>query len=379
MGQAEQAGALQRTDQASSGLVAGGTVRNDFGDHGVVVRADGLARCQAVVHAHAFACGRVPERNIATLRQEAVVGIFGIQAHFDGVSVQWHLLLRQRQGLATGHGDLPGHQVQPGDALGHRVFDLQPRVHLQKVKAPFAVEQKLDGAGADIVHGARRGHRRRAHLRAQCGRDRRGGRFLEHLLVPTLDRAVALAQVDDVAVLVAEDLDFDMARLDHRALQDQLFAAEGVAGFRAGTDQGDRQVLRVFDQPHAAPAAARRRLDHDRETDLGSFREQRGIGLVGTLIARHAGHARRQHQAFGAGLVAHFQDGLRVRADEHQPGVQASLRKAVVLGQESVAGVYRISARAARRRQQRCDVEVALAYWRRADAHGLVGQSDMQR
>ena len=75
-----------------------------------------------------------------------------------------------------------------------------------------------------------------------------------------------------------------------------------------------------------------------KETDLGSFCEQRGIELVGALIARHAGYARRQHQAFGAGLVAHFQDGLRFRADEHQPGVQASLRKAVVLGQEAVAG-----------------------------------------
>ena len=233
--------------------------------------------------------------------------------------------------------------------------------------------------GADVVHGARSRHRRRAHLLAQLGRDRRGGRFLEHLLVPALDRAVAFAQVDDVAVLVAEDLDFDMARLNHRALQDELFAAEGVACFRAGAGQGDREVLRVFDQSHASPATARRRLDHDRETDLGSLREQRGIGLVGALIARHAGHARRQHQAFGAGLVAHFQDGLRVRADEHQPGVQASLRKAVVLGQEAVAGVYRVGTGAARRRQQRRNVEVALPYRRRADAHCLVGQGNMQR
>jgi hypothetical protein len=41
--------------------------------------------------------------------------------------------------------------------------------------------------------------------------------------------------------------------------------------------------------------------------------------------------------------------------------------------------VYRVGACAARRRQQRRNVEVALAYRRRADAHGLVGQGDMQR
>ena len=284
-----------------------------------------------MINAHAFARGRAPERDIAALRQETGVGVFSIQAHFDGVPVQLDLLLRQRQGLASGHGDLPRDQVQAGDALGHRVLDLQPRVHLQEIEMAVAVQQELDRAGADVVHGARRRHRRRAHFFAQRGRDRRGGCLLEHLLVATLDRAVALAQVNDVAVFVAEDLDFDVARLDHRAFEDELFAAEGVACFRAGTDQCDRQVLRVFDQPHAASAAARCCLDHDRKADLAGFPEQRSIGLVGALVAGHAGHVRRQHQALGAGLVAHLQDGLRVRADEHQPGVQASLRKAVVL------------------------------------------------
>ena len=124
------------------------------------------------------------------------------------------------KGSPRGHGDLPCHQVKAGDALGHRVFDLQPCVHLQKVEMSFAIQQKLDRAGADVVHGARRRHRRRAHPRAQLGRDCGGGGFLEHLLVPTLDRAIALAEMNDVAMPVAEDLDFDVARFQHRAFED---------------------------------------------------------------------------------------------------------------------------------------------------------------
>ena len=39
-----------------------------------------------------------------------------------------------------------------------------------------------------------------------------GGRFLDHLLVAALEGAVALEQVDDVALAVGEDLHLDVAR-----------------------------------------------------------------------------------------------------------------------------------------------------------------------
>ena len=47
----------------------------------------------------------------------------------------------------------------------------------------------------------------------------RRGRLLDQLLVAALDRAVALAQVDHVAVRVGEHLDLDVARILQVALQ----------------------------------------------------------------------------------------------------------------------------------------------------------------
>ena len=41
----------------------------------------------------------------------------------------------------------------------------------------------------------------------------RRGAFLDDLLVAALHGAVALAEVDDVAVLVADDLEFDVVRI----------------------------------------------------------------------------------------------------------------------------------------------------------------------
>ena len=51
-----------------------------------------------------------------------------------------------------------------------------------------------------------------AHLAAHLLGQRRRRRLLDQLLVPALDRALALAEVDDVAVVIAEDLELDVAR-----------------------------------------------------------------------------------------------------------------------------------------------------------------------
>ena len=119
----------------------------------------------------------------------------------------------QRQRLAGGDAQLPFDQVEPGDHLGHRMLDLQPRVHLHEVEALAAgLDDELDRAGADIADRARRRDRRLAHAPARSPVEARRRRLLDHLLVAALDRAVALEQVHDVAVRVGEDLDLDVAR-----------------------------------------------------------------------------------------------------------------------------------------------------------------------
>ena len=60
--------------------------------------------------------------------------------------------------------------------------------------------------------------------------DRDGRRLLEDLLVAALHRALALAEVRDGAVLVAEDLDLDVAARGDVALEQQRVVAERVGG-----------------------------------------------------------------------------------------------------------------------------------------------------
>ena len=129
------------------------------------------------------------------------------------------LVLAQGQRLATGHTQLPLHQVLPGDGLGDRMLHLQAGVHLHKEKGHGAIglllHDELHRPRAHIVHGTGRRHRRLAHRLAKLGRHARRGRFFQHFLVAPLHRAVALKQVHAVALGVAKHLNLDVARALH--------------------------------------------------------------------------------------------------------------------------------------------------------------------
>ena len=64
------------------------------------------------------------------------------------------LLRAQRQLQPFGDVQLPGHQIEAGDQFGPRVLHLETGVHLQKVKRPARIQQKFDGASADVIHCA---------------------------------------------------------------------------------------------------------------------------------------------------------------------------------------------------------------------------------
>ena len=76
----------------------------------------------------------------ADRRQEARVRILGVDARLDRVAVDRELVLRLRQRLAGRDAQLPFDEIEPGDHLGDRMLDLQPRVHLHEVERAVARE-----------------------------------------------------------------------------------------------------------------------------------------------------------------------------------------------------------------------------------------------
>ena len=102
---------------------------------------------------------------------------------------------------------------------------------------PRRLEQELDRAGVLVTDRPCEGDGVGVQARRDGGVEVRGGRDLDHLLVAPLHRAVALAQVDAVAMQVGKHLHFDVARVQHRTLDEQLAIAKTGQRLRARAGQ----------------------------------------------------------------------------------------------------------------------------------------------
>ena len=200
---------------------------------------------------------RVPGPDAADRRHEVLVRVFRIDPRLDGMAVERDLVLRQRQLFAERHPQLPFDQVDAGDQFGDGMLDLQPRVHLDEEHI-LAVGDEFDGAGADIIDRAGGFARGGADRLALGGVQRRRRRFLDHLLMPPLQRAFALEQRQQIAVAVADDLHLDVTRVLDEFFDQHAVVAERRLGLALGADDGGRKFTGRI-APPACRARRRRR------------------------------------------------------------------------------------------------------------------------
>jgi hypothetical protein len=97
------------------------------------------------------------------------------------------------------------------------MLDLQPCVHFDEpecvgAQSACAIGDEFDRTRAAVAHCLRGSYRRSADVLAQCCRHVRRGRFLDHLLMAPLQRAIPFAEVDHLAMAIGKNLNFDMAR-----------------------------------------------------------------------------------------------------------------------------------------------------------------------
>jgi len=95
----------------------------------------------------------------------------------------------------------------------HRMLDLNASIYLDEVEFVVLVEQELAGAGVVVAGRLHHLHRRGADCCPHILRQVRRRRFLDEFLMPSLERTVALPQMDGVAVTVGEDLYLNVPRL----------------------------------------------------------------------------------------------------------------------------------------------------------------------
>ena len=119
---------------------------------------------------------------------------------------------------------------------------LQAGIHLHEIESaperPGAIRIRLGDefhrAGAAVADGLRGGDRGICHLAAPLFVHPRRGCLLQDLLVAALHRAVALEEMHDAAVRIAEHLHFDMPGTLQIALEQDALVAEGRSRLSLG-------------------------------------------------------------------------------------------------------------------------------------------------
>ncbi len=339
----------QGADHLAAGVVPLEAAGGDLGEQRVVVGRDARPDvARAVVEADAEARRRPVDLDLAGVGEKVVPRILGGDTNLNGDAALDDLRLaadpdlRIGQAIALGDPQLRLHQIAPGDRLGHRVLDLDARVDLDEVVAAVLADQELDRAGVRVVHLARDLERVVRQPRPELLGERPGRRVLDDLLVAPLHRAVALVEVDQVAVVVAEDLHLDVLRPQDQLLQKDRIVAERLPGLRARALEQLGELAGAAHDAHAAPAAAGRSLDHHRIADAvgeGPRRFQRLDRLGRPRHRRHTGGGRDLPRGH---LVAQRVDRLGRWPDEDDPRLAALPRERGPLGEQAIARMNRV-------------------------------------
>ena len=381
--QAQDLGLPQGLRQPGQGLGAVLAPDDELGDHGVVVGTDlvaltkpGVQARQVVSGGEAHMLGPASHPQPTGGGQELGIGVFCTQARLDGMAAPRYLVLAQRQRPACGHLQLPVHQIQACDGLGHWVLHLQAGVHLHEIKAQIAVGRGLSDefhrARAHIAHRLGGSDGGRAHLGPTLVAQARRRRLFQHLLMSALHRAVTLEQMHALPVLVSEDLNLDVAGARDVALDQHMVVAKAGASLALASRQGRREVFRAFHPAHAFAAATGARLDEHRVAHGIGLRLQEGRVVVVPVVTGHQGHPRAGHQGLGGGFAAHGRDGAGRRADEDHACLGTGLGKGFVLRQKPIARVDGLCPSGLGGGQDALPAQVALGRRGRAQVDGFV-------
>ena len=352
-------------------------VDDELGYEAVIVRRHHRSGEEGGIHPDTGSAGGMVFAHPPGRRHEGR-RVLRIDPAFDGMAVEAHRRLRDGQRRPGRNAQLLPDQVDPGDLLGHRVFDLEAGVHLDEMEAA-AVEEEFEGAHAAVTDLRDRGRGPSADSIAIGGAQNGGGGLLDNLLVPTLYRAVAFAEMDCVAVAVDGDLNFDVARVFYELLDEDPGVAEGSGRLPPGQQEGGGEIPRFAGDLHSASAASGRRLQQYGIPYVG--RRPGGLLLVPDRV-RAARDGRDPHGGHGllcGDLVPHRCDVIGARTDEYEAVVLHHPCEGGVLREEAQSRMHRLRPGHVRSGEDGGHVEVAVLGRGGADADAFIGQPHVHR
>ena len=228
----------------------------------IVTRDDATGICCAAIQPDTHTCCLAESCDAAIVRDEVVLWILGGNPRLQRVAVQAHVILRGfvcgfRNRLAFGDQYLCLNDVDSGHLFGDCVFHLNTGVHLNEIEfAVCHIHQEFDCASTFVVHVFAYLVAQLANFGALIFRQIGRGCALHDFLVPALDRAVTLVEVVHVAVLIAQNLNLDVARLEDHFFQITFTVAKSGFGLATAFQNFFFQLTFGHDGAHSATTTA---------------------------------------------------------------------------------------------------------------------------
>ena len=276
---------------AIDGGRAVGCMHHQLGQHGVVINGHFLAFFYAVIHADTGACGRCIPVQGPRIGEETGTCILRVNANFYGVPEDVQVFLFEGEGVAFSDADLFAHEVDIGNALRNGVFHLQACIHLQEIEPHLVVQEKFHGPSAHVVAAFGDFDRALPHGLAQLRCEYGGRRFFHHFLVPALNAAFPFEKVHDVAVLVCQNLNFNVARRSDKSLDEHGSVSKCIDRFRNGAFEAVLEFTVLAYDAHAFSTAA-----------CACFDQQ----WVANSVGNFSGLLRRVNGVIGSGYEGHI-------------------------------------------------------------------------
>jgi hypothetical protein len=259
------------------------------------------------------------------------------------------------------------------------VLHLQARIHLQEVIAAIRSEHELHRARTDIACRFRNGTGICTHPRPQLVVDNGARCFLDDFLMATLDAALALTEMHDVAMRIRQHLDLDMPRFNDQLFQIHGVIAKRTSGFASRCSNCSGEFALLIHRAHPFATTASAGLHHHRIAQLSRCGQELVITGIHALEPRHHWRTRLPRSFPRFDLQPHRANRSRWWADPRQASSGDSLGKPSVFSEESIARMHRIAAQLPRHGDDLLLVEVALGRRRRTQQARLVRQANMER
>ena len=342
----------QRAVHAADRLLRRAARRRHLNQQRIVVAGNDRTRIGGTaVEADAEASRRTIGGDATIVRNEVLLRVFRGDAALQRMTIEADIsLLRDtRFGRAdrvtVEDVDLSLHDIDAGHDFRDGVLDLDARIDLDEVEfAGVGIHQIFDGSGTDIVGRLGDPERIIGQLLALRFVQVRCWRALDDLLVSALDRAVALEEMNHIAMRITENLAFDVTGALDKLLEVDFVLAERSHCLALAFRHLAQQVLGIANGAHAATATAPGGLEHDRIADLCRQAMDFTFVIRQRIGGRHDRNADADRKIAGGNLVAKLPHSIALRTDEDETCIVAGVHEFGTFRQETVARMDSIRA-----------------------------------